>query len=237
MSPNKEKTQYGTTAITIPSATKMGPEGYLYIARKTKDIYRVPPGGGAAVKWGSAPNRVDDFDFSPTGVMYAGGKGDNLYVINPDGTGANVADYPDTYIYAVRVFNGYVYVAGKINATNHYYIWRNQINGDTDLGQKEEVFDWSGTFDPDAAILSMTIAEDGDLYVGTDASSAIIIVHVDGTYEPLYPGLLAPSSTSLSWGNGVFLYVCRRSLDTAVEPHKIIKINMLKKSAPYYGRP
>jgi len=131
------------------------------------------------------------------------------------------------------VFSGYVYVGGKA-ASGEEAVWRNQILPGEALGPKEKVFDWSGRISTTAGILSLTFAKDGDMYIGTDGADAILVVHPDGSSEPLYPGVLEPQSYALSWGNGQFLYANRRS--DLPEKRRILRIKMRKEGAPYYGR-
>ncbi len=234
ISPTGEKQVYGTVPFSLPSGMKFGPEGYLYVARRSTSFYRLPPGGGAAVKWITAPGRIDDFDFAQDGSIYAGGKGDFLYRIKQDATAATVADYPNTSIRAVRVFEGYVYVGARDDGTGRHYVWRNRILGDGTLEAKELYFDWGAQVDSTTEVLSITFAADGDLYIGTNGPQAVVVVHRDGSWEPLYPGVLEPTSAYLAWGNGTFLYQCRRSDDP--KKKAVLKINMLKQGAPYYGR-
>ncbi|MDQ7053702.1 MAG: hypothetical protein Q9P14_12720 [candidate division KSB1 bacterium] len=72
------------------------------------------------------------------------------------------------------------------------------------------------------------------MYVGTNAPEAIFVVHPDGSFEPLYPGVIEPETYAMVWGNGQYLYVNRRNVDATKK--KIIRINMLKNGAPYFGR-
>lgn len=226
---------FGTMIFPRASAMKIGPGGVLYIARNSKSMYTIPPEGGKADKWVSAPGRVYDFDFSESGVMYVGGKNDDLYRLLPSGEGLSVGSYPDTYIKAVRVFDGYVYVGGAEESTEHHYVWRQKIISDDELGEKEVYFDWSGTIDQTSEVLAITFAADGDMYVGTNAPEAIIVVHPEGSYEALYPGVLSPESYSMTWGSSTYLYINRRN-DTDVTQRRVIKLNMQKLGAPYYGR-
>lgn len=212
---------------------RMGPGGYLYLTRSTASLYRIPPGGGSAELFATAVGRLYDLDFDQGGNLFTAGEGDSLYLVRPDGTTKAVAAYPGTYLRGVRVFNGYVYVAGKV-ADGQEAVWRNQIISAESLGSSELVFDWSGKLGSSAGIRSLTFAADGDMYLGTDGPDAIVVVHADGTHELLYPGVLAPESYAMAWGNGIFLYVNRRNVDPAQK--RIIRINMQKDGAPYYGR-
>lgn len=225
---------YGSTTFPVFSDAKIGPGGYLYIARLITSIYRIPPGGGKTERFVRAGGRIEAFDFNANGIIYAGGKGDNLYAITPEAVSTEIADYPDTHIKAVRVFNNYVYIGGMDRNTDLHYIWRNEIISDSELGPSELFFDWSANVDSTAEIMSLAIAEEGDLVVGTDAEAGIIIIHPDGSFEPLYPGVIEPPGFSMTWGNGPYLYVARHSQDET--KRRIIRINMLKNSAPYFGR-
>ncbi len=234
IAPSGEKQVYGSVPFSLPSGIKMGPRGYLYVGRRSTSFYRIPPGGGAAERWITAPGRIDDFDFAQDGTMYAGGKGTALYQIRQDGSATAVADYPNVYIRAVRVFEGYVYVGGRDDASGRHYVWRNRIQPDGTLAPREVYFDWGARVDTTSEVQSLTFAQDGDLYIGTNAAVAMVVVHRDGSFEPLYPGVLEPASNYLTWGNSNFLYICRRSDDP--KKKAVLKVNMLKQGAPYYGR-
>ena len=95
---------WGTMAFPRASGMKMGPGSVLYLARNSSAMYTIPPEGGAAVKWITAPGKIYDFDFSETGAMYAGGKNEDLYRILPSGEGIAIAAYADIYIKAVPRF-------------------------------------------------------------------------------------------------------------------------------------
>ncbi len=239
--PNGVREIYATMSFSIPTGIKMGPGGILYVAQKSKNIHCVLPGNTETQKIFRAPGKVYDFDFSESGVIYGGGDGDNLYLIDPsDSSTAKVAEYTDINIRTVRVFDGYVYAGGIDKATENQYVWRNEILADNALAEKEIYFDWGEKVDPDSGIFALTFAQDGDLYIGTDKSEAIFVVHPDGSYEPLYPGILEPTSNALCWGAGESMYVCRHKSEIIegdrVDRKTIIKVNMLKNGAPYYGR-
>ncbi|MBL7093789.1 IPT/TIG domain-containing protein [candidate division KSB1 bacterium] len=239
--PKGVRETYASMSFSIPTGIKMGPEGILYVAQKSKNIHCVLPGNTETQKIFRAPGKVNDFDFAESGVIYGGGDGDNLYLIDPsDSSTEKVAEYTDINIRTVRVFDGCVYVGGKENETGKQYIWRNQILANNELAEKEIYFDWSEKVDPDSGVFALTFAQDGDMYIGTDKSEAIFVVHPDGSYEPLYPGILEPTSNALCWGAGESMYVCRHKsviIDgDRVDSKTIIKVNMLKNGAPYYGR-
>jgi len=234
ITPDGEQHDYATSSVDKASAMKVGPGGYLYYVNILNYMFRVLPGGGTDKLFAVLPGGVYDLDFGPSGNIYCGGSGNAIYRVKPDGSNEVAADYAGVGIKSVRVFNGYVYVGGKDNI-GQQYIWRNEIISADELGANEVYFDWSNEIGSAYDILSVTFSADGDMYVGTNAPEAIIIVHQDKSFEPLYPGALEPRSYALCWGNGSYLYVNRRSDD--VTKKRIIKIDMQdKEGAPYYGR-
>ncbi len=233
VTPDGEQHDYAASSFDKASAIKMGPGGYLYYVNIMNYMFRVLPEGGTDELFAALPGGVYDLDFGPSGNIYCGGSGNAIYRVKPDASSEVAVDYPSVSIKAVRVFDGYVYVGG--DSVGHQCIWRNEIISADELGANEVYFGWSSEIGSAYNILSVTFSADGDMYVGTNAPEAIIIVHPDKSYEPLYPGALEPESYALCWGNGQYLYVNRRSDD--VSKKRIIKVNMLdKEGAPYYGR-
>jgi hypothetical protein len=232
VTPDGVRQDFGTTIFVRAAAMRIGPDDYLYLSRLSTAMYRIPLAtGGASAKWTSAPGKIYDFDFAPSGVCYAGGDNDDLYRINPDGSGISIASYPSTYIKAIKVYDGYVYVGGKDKTANQQFIWRNKIVSDDELGPNEVYFKWSENIDDISEVLCIVFSADGDMYVGTDAAQAIVIVHPDGSFEPLYPGVIEPTSYAMAWGPGQYLYVNRRN-DLDPTQKRMIKLFMQKYGAP-----
>lgn len=234
VTPDGAVTVYANISFLKADAMKMGPGGYLYLSRSNTNIYRVAPGGGSDQRWATATGRVFDFDFDEQGNMFAGGRNNDLIRVKPDGSAINITPYPDVNVKSVRVFNGYVYVAGEVNATAQNQVWRNKIISADQLEPSEVYFDFSTNVDPGKKILCINFAADGDLYIGTDAAAGVIIVHPDRSFEPLYPGVIEPSTYAMTWGKGNFLYLNRRN-DVEVAKRRVLKINVLEPGAPNYG--
>lgn len=235
IAPNGETSVYAP--VQKASGMKFGPDGYLYYVNLVPYVLRVPPGGGNLEAFTVMPGGVYDLDFDENGNLYCGGGGFALYRARADKTNDTVAEYPNVFIQSVRVYDGYVYISGKYNGedTNHPQqgIWRNEIlDADGNLGANELVFDWSSHFD--ANLSSITFSATGNMYIGTDADEAIIVLHEDGSTEPLYPGLIFPETYDFVWGNGHFMYISRRN--ETESKRAVVKINMLQTGAPYYGR-
>ncbi len=234
------------------SAMKIGPGGDLYAAR-TKYIYKAPAGGGLMYKFTvtKLKQAINDIDFGPYGDIYVAAKKGIYFVQLSDSSGSLAMEYNNFTLNAIRVYDGYVYVAGSYTSFTSTPvkegIWRNQILGPGgQLGATELVIDWEHSFDSPAfpKILALTFAEDGYMYIGADSTEnadAVTVIPPNGNNSysisdayPLYQAVLMPPSTEFCWGNDQYLYVNRKNLDNDLA--RIIKITMGKMSAPYYGR-
>ena len=241
ITPDGERNEYATTSFEKASAMKIGPGGDLYYVNILQYLFRIPAGGGSDELFAMLPGGVYDLDFDSLGNIYCGGSGSAIYRVKMDKSNEKVAEYPDINIISVRIFNGYVYIAGDykgIDSTQvQVGIWRNQIlSSDGALGPNELVIDWE-IYSLNSKIKTITFSSDGDMYIGTNLGDAITIRHTDGTFEPLYQNLthiLYPVTHLLCWGNSHFLYVNRRG-DKASD-RRILRIDTRKNGAPYYGR-
>jgi hypothetical protein len=230
ITPDGTKTDYSAHAagVTKWSALKMGPAGVLYTARILRVIYQVPAGGGAPVIWvtGSSIGNIYDMDFDANGNLWAGGNNAAVYCVKQD---KSVKQFPFTCnARSMRVYNGYLYVGGKVDTTEG--VWRAQIINPDSLGTFEKYFDFTAKY-PGYVVNAVTFAADGDMYIGTDNPSALIVVHPSKVAEPVYPGLFTPSTLLFTWGNADDLYMIR-----TVNNPRLLKVTMLKNGAPYYGK-
>ncbi len=144
------------------------------------------------------------------------------------------ASYPfKANIRSVRVFGNYVYVAGKQDSTEG--IWRFPFVGIDSVGTPELFFSISSVYGVGkASVYAITFNSAGDLYAGTDAADAVLIIHPTGASEPLYPGLIVPQPISFAWTSGTdpFLYFSRSG---STNSHTLIRVNTATTSAPNYG--
>ena len=246
-----DRVSVDTTEVSFATSTgvikadnmRIGPNGNLYFVRKTNRLYRLQSGSTTSETYlSNMPDNNYDLDFDATGFMYIAGEGDNITSVDSDGNFQTVADYPGIFIKALRVYNGYVYVAGTTPDTLEK-VWRNPINVPGNLGPSEEVFNLTSALGANIEIFTMTFDETGNMYLGMNTDDPILIVHPDGSFEPLYPGLWIPNGSSgvsevfdIEWGNDIFMYVNRRHEQESGIVHQLLKVNMLKMGAPYYGR-
>ncbi len=239
VTPAGEETSYGSYSGRVTSM-RTGPGGYLYVQKTNNNqLSRIAPGGGALVLFYTLPKKASFFDFDPNGNIFLGGNKSGLVRVKSDSTASALGIYDDYDIKAVRVFEGYVYIAaaylGSDPAVPVTAIWKNQIlNPGGDLGDKILAYDWatSGDF-AGAEIFDITFSQDGDLYISTDNIDPVLIVHPDGRSEPLYKNILLAPITSLVWDNSHYLYLKRAASYQAIQ---VIRVEMNKPGAPYYGR-
>ncbi len=234
------------------AAMKIGPGGDLFASR-TKYIYKAPAGGGSMYKFTvtKLKQAINDIDFGPFGDIYVAAKKGIYFVQLSDSSGSLAMEYNNFTLNSIRVYDGYVYVAGSYTSFSSTPvkegIWRNQILGPGgQLGPTELVIDWEHNFDTPAfpKILALTFSEDGYMYVGADSTEnadAVTVIPPNGNNSysisdayPLYQAVLMPPSAKFCWGNDQYLYVNRKSVDNDLA--RIIKVTMGKMSAPYYGR-
>ena len=240
VAPDGEKSDYGTTPFPKADAMKMGPAGVLYLAARRKPLYSMAAGGGSATVFARIGENAHDLDFDANGNIYAGGKNAKLFRVTPDRVVSEVAQYPALVeITAIRVFDGYVYIAGIYTGTDtaaiQEGIWRNEIVGADSIGPTELVHDWrKAVGETGPKLVAITFAADGSLYIGANRENSIyeLLPPYDSTPEPFYAKVLSPPGSVLIWGNGPFLFVNRRA-DEA-EEREILKVNMAREGAPYY---
>jgi len=221
------------------SGMKMGPGGVLYTARILRAIYQIPAGGGSPVIWVAFGDlgAVYDFDFDAAGNLWAGGNNDFIYRVRPD---KGVKAFPlVANIRSVRVFNNYVYVAGKVFPDSSERVVRFQIISSDSLGPRDDYFNLTtsklgGT---GKTIYAINFAADGDMYVGTDMTDPLLVVHPDRSVEQFHSGLTSPTVHLFAWGHETNFYAVRGTASggAITKSLKILKINALKNGAPYHG--
>jgi len=155
--------------------------------------------------------------------------------------------FSDEYIYtSLRVYDGYVYVAGVYDGddtavTVTQAIWRHEILAGDELGPRELVYDWADyEYSEEQNILSMIVNSDGLFYIGVSEGTGPAIININfGTQsvEPFYNAVLTSPATSLTWGNSNYIY-CVRTMVASTDdlPTGAFRIAQSLTSALYYGR-
>jgi hypothetical protein len=219
-----------TSSVSNWRNMRFGPGGVMFCVAGRSIIFSIPAGGGNSAIWlsGSGLTSLYDLDFDSQGNIWAVGPSGSVCRVRQD---KNVKTFPFIgTIRAARVYNGYLYVGGKRDSLEK--VWRFPIVSSDSLGPVEEYFNLSSLYGANSfGVQTLTFAADGDMYIGTDAADGIVVVHPDGTSEPLYPGVIQSACTVLSWGSGNEAYQAR----TGSAP-TLVKINLQKAGAPYYGR-
>lgn len=236
---NKNITQFVPQAAGYDwKSLKFGPGGLLYATRGLTAIWRTGQTDKAPATWVTRGQGISgnilDLDFDAQGNAWAGGTGKLIFRITQAKTVTNFAITADT-VQAVRVFNNYVYIAGKKDSTEEK-IWRYALSGDG-LGQEEVYFDFLAKY-PGDAVTALTFANDGTMLIGTSSAiNPIIMVSTSGQISGVLPvtGVIKGFVNSIStYGN--YLYYSRNVTDKKDSDQKIFRVNMFKPMAPYLGR-
>ncbi len=240
ITPQGVKTEFGRT--NFPQAIEMhiGPGGELYLHRSLGNLFKIGAGGGEAQSFATLPSRTASFDFDENGNILAAGNRSGVFAVTPGGAVANTGKFLLFDVRSLRVFNGFLYALALYSGSDPIVprsgIWRAPIlSAAGELGSEELVFDWANTGEFTASrFYALTFSEDGEMYVGTNNVNPILRIKPDGSAEAIYKGLLKPEATHLVWGNENYLYMNRGSAQP--ENRRVIRIDMGKKGAPYYGR-
>lgn len=241
------RTEFGSGLASITRDLKVGPGGAVFYARNNPFVYRIPPEGGTGVASPRIKSKIACFDFNVDQNIYASGKNDSIYFYDTvAGTVKGVADSEDYTYTTLRVYDGYVYVAGiyegaDTNVTVTQAVWRHEILADDMLGAKELVYDWASyEYAAEQSILTMLVNSEGLFYLGVSEGTGPAIINLDiSTQEvtPFYDAVLISPATHLTWGPDNFLFCVREmAAPTDAVPTAAFRIAQTKTSAPNYGR-
>lgn len=227
---------------TFYNSIKVGPGGKIYGVRNVRAVFEISE-GTAPVAWSATETSLKfvDLDFDAAKNIWTGGAGGKIYRFT-SATDKKGFDF-DKEITALRVFNDgvkeYLFVA--TTSSTEKAVYRMEIVSKDELGTPEKYFDFSANFDIlTKSITAITFSQDGDLFLGLNTSETIVVVHPDRTFSSWYPGLIKEPVINFTWDNGNNLYYSRGKIADAsgkiISQQSIIRVDMEKPGAPYYGR-
>jgi hypothetical protein len=205
-------------------------------ARRVAAVFQITEGVAASVFLSQGLSQAYDIDFDENLNIWVGGRG--LFRITPSKELKSFS-YPDV-IKSVRVFNNYLYILTTVNDED--LIRRYPIISSDSLGAAEDILNITQSVLPVSGTTAIVgtdfdIAADGDIILGTTRTTdPIIIVHPDGTFESLYPGVI-PQNTRIyafAWGPEQYLYFTRDLNGGMIQ--LIARLDMQEQGAPHYGR-
>jgi hypothetical protein len=223
--------------LPTPSSMRIGPNNDMYYLDSFYPYLIKQNLFSGSPSFSELPGNIADLDFDVNGNLYCGGSGNAIYTVQTDLTSTTTADYSEINIVAIRVYNGYLYVAGNYLGEDEEIpsmgIWKNQITSSSgSLGEKELVLDWIETSGSDSKITCLTFDETGKMYISSDGNIGVATVDVDGSFDLLYPKIVFGPIVKMTWGAGNYLYLNYRGSSRA-----IYRLEMSVFGAPYYGRP
>ncbi|MGE5437543.1 MAG: IPT/TIG domain-containing protein [Syntrophothermus sp.] len=213
----------------------------IIAVRRVNAIFQVTQGVASKVFTTlglTAQTPMYDIEFDQNQNLWAGGKGLFRYKTTPAIEVKNF-NYANE-IKALRVYNNALYLLTTVDGND--VIRKHQIISADEIGAAEEVFNIGNSVLPDTGSAKVTasdfeIAADGDIIIGTTRNTdPIIVVHQDGTFASLYPGLI-PAGTvvyAFDWAPASqYLYFTRLA---TTGTQTIFRISMQKDGAVHYGR-
>ncbi len=230
---------------TFWTCMRFGPGGVMYAVRGLQALFSIPAGGGVKnstyVVLTPSTVKISQIEFDPLGNLWAAGKNTAIYRIKSD---KSFTSFPfSANVTAMRVYKDggttYLYVAAQQDSLTT--IKRMPIDANGNLGTTETYFDFSGAYGANYIVNAMEISADGELFLATNLPQPIIYVNPDKSTGSFYPAILSNSpALSLTWGTGNYLYYIRRQINDAagtfVSPQTIVKLDVQKPGAPYYGQ-
>lgn len=214
-----------------------GPDGFLYImAGSSRGIDKVNPTSGTVTqKWVQLPKSVKFGDFGPGGYLFTGGTKTDLYIVPSYLSGSLTSSqaktsgsYAADTIFAVKVFNGYVYVASKSGTTREpTRIWRNKLLTDSTLGSREQVVDMNTTSFSSEPISGIAFSSAGTMYISTASTDPLLVVDpTSGKVDNFYKGIVPPYCAGLCWSKtSNYLYIISGNT-AAAQPWTVMRIDM-----------
>lgn len=234
----------GGSGGTLFHRLNMWQNNTIIAARRVAAVFQVSEGVTASVFTSQVSGAsIYDIDFDQSLNVWAGGTGStqggpSLFRVTPSLEVKSFSYFSP--IKSIRIFNNYVYIITTVN--NEDLIKRFRIISSDSLGNPEDFFNIGQSVLPDSGTVKVTgtdfdIANDGDIIVGTTKNTnPIIIIHQDGSFEPLYPGVI-PQGTrvfAFAWDSGQYLYFTREATTGKIQ--SILRLDMQKEGAPHFGR-
>jgi hypothetical protein len=217
--------------------------GNLYLIGKLqREIQVANFSTGQLTRWTRLPSGkpVNFGDFDANGNFYTGGPSSDLCVVPPnppsDLTTVKTAGfYLTDEILAIRVFNGYVYVASRqANTVTPAKIWRHAIDATGNLGSQTLVVDLASF--SSSVLKAIAFSSSGTMYITIDGPDPLLVFDPRiSALDYFYKGILPPNGQQSSWGTGENLYVISNDPNAqAANMWNIIRVRMGTSGAPYF---
>lgn len=191
----------------------MGPDGALYGVRGVRAAFRLPQNANQQTVAPQMPVGVvaQAIDVDAQGTLWVGSAGGDVFRLVPNGT---VTAFPaGGAVQAVLARPDAVYAAVTFGVGNARVgrVVRMARAADGTLGAPQTVFDVNAAAGTTGlGVFALAMAQDGTLFVATDAPNPIYEVSPAGTASVLYPGVLPSPIYHLAWGAGTKLYAVKK---------------------------
>lgn len=231
----QQMTLSGITRRSVYDAKFRSSTNRLYLFGNNREIQQVDVATGVVSRYTQMPSgkpvRLGDFD--QDGYLYTAGISTDLCIVPPSppttlSSVTTAGAYQTDEILAIRVYNGYVYVAARQSSTQlPAKIYRHQITGAGTIAARELVLDMGTTQFSSRVVRSLNFSASGLMFVVTESTNPILVYN-SGTLEYFYKDIIPPSGRNSAWGNGNYLYMISgdETNETIANRWNIIKIDM-----------
>jgi hypothetical protein len=246
-----------STKLTLTGSARRFPtdvrihNGILYWMGNNREILQVNLSTHVTSRWTQLPGgKFSKFgDFGSNNYFYAGGASTDLCIIPPNPPVSVTPTYEGEYateeILAVRVYNGYVYVAARANTATPAKIWKHLIGTGAALGTRDPVLDMSTTGFASRLVRAISLSSTGTLYITTDAPNPILVwdgTTLDYFYKDICSHTINNNQSywfgkQAYWGNQNYLYMIGQDTLAASAPAEtwnILRFDMGTTGAPNY---
>jgi hypothetical protein len=237
-------------ARTAPTDARIR-NGVLYWMRANLNISRIDLSTKVCSNWVRITGRTIRYgDFGPNNNFYCGGNATDLCVFTCPPTPQTI--FPDTItagevtlagayasenILAIRVFNGYVYVASRVG-TNPCKIYRHLIGSGNSIGSRgTAVLDFAGTQFSSRLIKSLTFSASGTIFIQTEAPNPLLVYDgatLDYFYKDILNHIVGVSNSywigkQAYWHNSNYMYLIANDTlraSDAADKWNVLQVNM-----------
>jgi hypothetical protein len=189
--------------------------GNLYLVGKAqREIQVANLSTGQLTRWTRLPSGkpANCGDFDANGNFYAGGLSSDLCIIPPNpasdlSTVKTSGLYLTDEILAIRVYNGYVYVASRqANTSRPAKIWKHTIDAAGNVGPQLLVVDLAGV--SSSVVRGLAFSASGSLYITiADPNPLLVFDPSSNSLDYFYKSILPRNGQHATWGSSGNLYM------------------------------
>jgi len=219
---NGKKLNSLTWAFLKAEALRFGSNGTLYAGvsvGRVKSIVAIDTSDGSYTSYAQLNKTPNDIDFDADENIWVAAESQIMVVSSADASVQTALVMPGE-LTSICVTGNTLMVAGAQK------VWQATISGTT-MGDTSLVTTLADqTIASDATISSIELASGGNVYIGTDATDPILMLSGGTNYSTLYPDLMHPTITTMSWAYGPYILAIRQWTASGAQTSDVLKIDV-----------